>query len=282
MKTIIEKNKFEIRYLIYIIIVIICIISIFVGVYIQFNNNENISVIFKKKEDSLLDEDLILKENFLNMFTNDIEYADNIVGSVNKLEENEDIIVIADDTYKKTDEYLIEMKIPCFNIDSSTAKKINKEIKALFYDKKESIITSNKKDIIYKVKYKAYEKNNLLSIVILSELKEGEKNQRIIVKTYNYNLQENKETTINEILSIKGLDKNKVNSIIEDEINKSQKQNIKLKEMGYNINVREFNSDIYNVDNTEEYFCDKNGYVYIIYPYGNKEVTSEIDIIVIK
>lgn len=282
MKTIIEKNKFEIRYLIYIIIVIICIISIFVGVYIQFNNNENISVIFKKKEDSLLDEDLILKENFLNMFTNDIEYADNIVGSVNKLEENEDIIVIADDTYEKTDEYLIEMKIPCFNIDSSTAKKINKEIKALFYDKKESIITSNKKDIIYKVKYKAYEKNNLLSIVILSELKEGEKNQRIIVKTYNYNLQENKETTINEILSIKGLDKNKVNSIIEDEINKSQKQNIKLKEMGYNINVREFNSDIYNVDNTEEYFCDKNGYVYIIYPYGNKEVTSEIDIIVIK
>ena len=282
MKTIIEKNKFEIRYLIYIIIVIICIISIFVGVYIQFNNNENISVIFKKKEDSLLDEDLMLKENFLNMFTNDIEYADNIVGSVNKLEENEDIIVIADDTYEKTDEYLIEMKIPCFNIDSSTAKKINKEIKALFYDKKESIITSNKKDIIYKVKYKAYEKNNLLSIVILSELKEGEKNQRIIVKTYNYNLQENKETTINEILSIKGLDKNKVNSIIEDEINKSQKQNIKLKEMGYNINVREFNSDIYNVDNTEEYFCDKNGYVYIIYPYGNKEVTSEIDIIVIK
>lgn len=282
MKPILEKNKFEIRYLIYIIIVLICIISIFVGVYIQFNNNENISVIFKKKDDNLLDEDLMLKENFLNMFTNDIEYADNIVGSINKLEENQDIIVIADDTYEKTDEYLIEMKIPCFNIDSSTAKKINKEIKALFYDKKESIITSNKKDIIYKVKYKAYEKNNLLSIVILSELKEGEKNQRIIVKTYNYNLQENRETTINEILSIKGLDKNKVNSIIEDEINKSQKQNIKLKEMGYNINVREFNSDIYNVDNTEEYFCDKNGYVYIIYPYGNKEVTSEIDIIVIK
>ena len=282
MKPILEKNKFEIRYLIYIIIVLICIISIFVGVYIQFNNNENISVIFKKKDDNLLDEDLMLKENFLNMFTNDIEYADNIVGSINKLEENQDIIVIADDTYEKTDEYLIEMKIPCFNIDSSTAKKINKEIKALFYDKKESIITSNKKDIIYKVKYKAYEKNNLLSIVILSELKEGEKNQRIIVKTYNYNLQENRETTINEILSIKGLDKNKVNSIIEDEINKSQKQIIKLKEMGYNINVREFNSDIYNVDNTEEYFCDKNGYVYIIYPYGNKEVTSEIDIIVIK
>ena len=45
--------------------------------------------------------------------------------------------------------------------------------------------SNSSKNIIYNVKYKAYEQNNILSLIILSELKEGESSERIIIQTYN-------------------------------------------------------------------------------------------------
>ena len=56
--------------------------------------------------------------------------------------------------------------------------------------------------------------DNILSLVILSELKEGDNNQRIIIKTYNYDLKENKEATINDIIASHNIDTKQANSIM--------------------------------------------------------------------
>ncbi len=124
--------------------------------------------------------------------------------------------------------------------------------------------------------------NNILSLVILSELKEGNSSERIIIQTYNYNLEDNEEVSISEILQKKNIDINYANNKIKQEVNSSQEQNIKLAELGYNVSVRDTNSDIYKVENVKEFFISENGYLYVVYAYGNDEFTSEVDVIIFK
>ena len=96
--------------------------------------------------------------------------------------------------------------IPYFNIDSETARNYNQQIKSLFKDKSESVLSStSRKNVIFNVKYKVYENNNILSLVILSELKEGNSNERIIIQTYNYNLETNQMVNVNDIINQKNI-----------------------------------------------------------------------------
>jgi hypothetical protein len=119
-------------------------------------------------------------------------------------------------------------------------------------------------------------------LVILSELKEGNSSERIIIQTYNYNLEDKREVTISEILQKKSVDVSYANNKIKQEVNSSQEQNIKLAELGYNVNVRDTNLDIYKVENVKEFFIGENGYLYVVYAYGNDEFTSEVDVIIFK
>ena len=67
MRPVIEKQKFELRHMFYIIIIIICIIAIGVAVYMQFFREEKLGVIFgitNEEEDEEYD---TLKEDFLNI-----------------------------------------------------------------------------------------------------------------------------------------------------------------------------------------------------------------------
>ena len=88
--------------------------------------------------------------------------------------------------------------------------------------------------------------------------------------------------TINELIQLKNIDKTNANKKIKEEIEKSQEQNTKLAELGYNTITRDATSDTYKIENTKEFFLGDKGYLYIIYPYGNKEYTSEMDIVIIK
>ena len=109
--------------------------------------------------------------------------------------------------------------------------------------------STSRKNVIFNVKYKVYENNNILSLVILSELKEGNSNERIIIQTYNYNLETNQMVNVNDIINQK------------------------------NINTANANNKI---ENATEYFLGKNGYLYVIYAYGNDDFTSELDVIIFK
>ena len=282
MRPIIEKSKFELRHVVYIIIIIICLIAIGIAVYMQFFKDEGLGIIFgiSKEEDREYKE---LKENFLNIFDNTLDVIEHFNGNIKKIREKDDIILVAFDTQEQNENYTVNLKIPYFNIDSEDARQHNRQIKELFKDKSESVLSSNSsKNIIYNVKYKAYEQNNILSLIILSELKEGESSERIIIQTYNYNLQTNKEITINEVLEKRNINIENANNKIKDEVNNSQEQNIKLSELGYNVNIRDTNSDMYKIQNAKEFFIGENGYLYIIYPYGNDEFTSEMDVIIFR
>lgn len=282
MRPVIEKQGFKAIYIVYIALAILCIIAIGIAVYMQFFKDEKIGVVLgiTKKEDK---EYNVLKENFTNIFTNNLTKENMYTGEIKKIRENEDIVFSAYNVQEQKDNYIINIQLPFFNINSDTAKEINKELTKSFKEKSEQIMKSNTEEKkIYTIKYKAYVTNEILSMVILSELKEGNNNQRIIFKSYNYNLATNKQVDINELIQLKNIDKTNANKKIKEEIEKSQEQNTKLAELGYNTITRDATSDTYKIENTKEFFLGDKGYLYIIYPYGNKEYTSEMDIVIIK
>ena len=183
MRPVIEKKKFKFIQIIYILIIIICIIAIGVGVYAQFYKDEKLGVIIgitKEEEDEEIKN---IKENFLNSFNNQIEIVQEYTGNIDKIRKDDDIILVGENIEEKTEKYTIDIKIPYFNINTNVAREINRKIK-VFKDKAESVKTSKSKyNIIYNVKYKAYINNNILSLVVLSELKEGDNSQRIIIQS---------------------------------------------------------------------------------------------------
>ena len=283
MRPVIEKNRFGVRHVVYIIMITICIIAIGIGVYMQFFQDEKLGVILgitKEDEDIELKN---LKDNFFNIFSNNIDVLEAYEGKTTKIKEDMEIIVTAYNKEEQGENYNINLKIPYFNIRSEEAIKINREIQSTFKDKFESINLSKlEKSIIYNVKYKAYINKNILSLVILSELKEENSNQRIIIQTYNYNLNENKLVTIAEIIQNKNIDITKANQTIRETIDSSQDENLKLKELGYEVDLRDSNSEEYKIQNAEQFFVGEKGYLYIVYPYGNKEFTSEMDLIIFR
>ena len=279
MRPVIEKEGFKIRHIIYIVVIIICIVAIGIAVYMQFFRDEKLGVILGITNNE--EEDNSEKENFLNIFDNTLTIVANYDGNVNKILKDEDIIINNNNTQEHTESYTLDIRIPYFNINSNVARELNNEIRDTFDAKSQSIINSNdENNVIYNVKYKAYEYNNILSLVVLSELKEGNNNQRIIIQTYNYNLKENKIVTIDEILEQKQIDSSYANDKIKDEIDKSQEQNIKLSDLGYNTNIRDSDADMYKIENAKEFFIGDNGKLYIVYAYGNSEYTSEMDIVI--
>lgn len=283
MRPVIEKNRFGVRHIIYIIMIVICVVAIGIGVYMQFFKDEKLGIIFgitKETEDQELK---TLQENFFNIFTNDIEIVNDYSGNVQKIKEDGDLVILATNTQEQQEKYTMDLKIPYFNIKEDNAINLNQKIKNIFKDKSESVANSTSDvNVIYNVKYKAYLNNNILSLAILSEFKEGDNNQRIIVLTYNYNLDTNREVSINDIISNKNIDIKQANQHIKNTVDNSQKENLKLRDLGYPIDVRDSNSEEYKIENAKQFFQGQNGYLYVLYPYGNKEFTSEMDIVIIR
>ena len=281
MMPVIEKEGFKLIHLIYILIIIICIVAIGFAVYKQFFKDEKLGVIFGITDEEEDEEYNNLKDNFFNIFDNSLNILEQYNGKLSKIKKEEDVI-IAYNNQEQTENYTLDLKIPYFNINSEVAKKFNSEIKTTFKDKSASVVSSKDDNIIYNVKYKAYESNNILSLIILSELKEGNNNQRIIIQAYNYDLSTNKEVTINELITLKDIDINQANNKIKSEIKSSQEENIKLSELGYNTNVRDADADTYKIQNSENFFIGEKRYLYVVYAYGDKELTSETDVVIIR
>ena len=118
-------------------------------------------------------------------------------------------------------------------------------------------------------------------MVIRSTLKEGTNPQRDIVQTYNYDLINQKEYTIDDILQAKGITKKIANQKVKEEIKDAQQKSESLQKItGASTYTRDYTSDIYNINNVTEYFLGENNALYIIYAYGNENNTNEMDVIV--
>lgn len=276
-----EKEKLSKKTItIYIIIAIICIIAIFVVIGVQVLGNDVIDNLFgiNKLTKRTEQEEAELKANFENIFDNQIEEKENY--QTKKIDKNQKIVYTSYQKEEKNNGYELNVNIPYINIKNSTVQNFNKEIKDTFEKKSEEILQTTDKNIIFTVKYTANIENDILSLIIYSELKQDLSAQRTIIQTFNFNLENNKKLTLNETLDIYDINKNEVQNKINKDIQEAQKKSEDLIELGYNVFSRDIKSEIYNIENIKEYFIYNNN-IYIIFAYGNDQMTSEMDLVII-
>lgn len=279
-----KKNLSYKLWIIYALIFIICIGGIALALYrTQYFQDENVGralgIINKdsEKEDQYND----LKFEFNTIFTNQVENLQNESINVEKISNDYDIVVTAYNYKEDKDNITIDVAIPYINVQHESARLFNKQISENYKNKAEALKNQiSSLNIIYSVQYKAYIQNNILSLAIRSEYKEGNKSQKISVETFNYNLIEKREVNINEILVLKNLTATNATKKVRDEIKKIQEQNQPLIDQGYSFYKRDYNSSEYEVINCKQFLYGKNGMLYLIYPYGNKEDTSEMDVVI--
>ena len=279
------------RYLIYTIISIICVVAIFVGVYYQIfgekttPNISNNEITNKPSEEEKIDLEA-LKEEFASLFTNSFHnqgYDTSQVERIPGLEEK-DIIYTEYDVEKEYDEkYNVDINLPVFNVNGEIAKEFNAITTSVFVDKANDIFLNSEEYTIYDIQYVAYLNENILSLVIKSTLKEGRSPQRTIVQTYNYDIETGKKVTLNEILEVKEINLEQVNKKIEKQVKEANKQaeaiSEALSQLGQSVYMRDLDNAMYVTDNVTHFFIGLDGQIYIVYPYGNTNFTSEIDII---
>ena len=276
-----EKNKInKRRIIIYSIAIFACILAIVVVIGIQILGNDvvdnffGVSKITKKTEE----EENRLKANFHTLFQNQLE--NNSSCEVKKIDKNKDIVYTNyENTDKSANNYEMNVNLPYINIKNQSVQDYNENIKNIFQAKAEEVLKSTNSNVIYTVKYEAYIENNILSLIIYSDLKQDASAQRIIIQTFNFNLETNKELTLEDIIKIYELDEKTVQDKIDNEIKTEEKKAEDLKALGYNVFIRDTKSDMYKIKNATEFFVHNNN-LYIIYAYGNDKLTSERDIVV--
>ena len=284
-----EKLKYSLKdkiiYTTTILLSLICLMSL---VYVEISSNTSIVEILDTSEaeakalGNKTNEEIEALKNIINSkFHNNIEKS-SVSSNIKKIDNTKDIVCTALDTKEsKPGSYEINVVLPVINIDSEITKEYNKEIENVFKAKLDSVLETENKDIAYSTEYVASVNNNILSLMIKSNLKEGSNNaQRTIIQTYNYDINKDKELTLKDVLKTNNLEEETIKSTIRAEIEKSQKRVNEFKELGYSIYSRNPNSSIYEIKNSKEVYCTSNT-LYIIYAYGNEDFTSEMDVVVI-
>ena len=278
-----EEKISKKRVIIYAVAIAICVIALIIAVCVQILGNDITNKIFgvSQIKSKTEEEEQTLKTNFDNLFLNSLEITGDINADVKKQDESKDYVVT---TYEKREtvsgKYEMSVFIPYINIDNETINKYNEEIKEIFQDKAESILETEGQNVLYTVDYQGYIENDILTVIIKSSLKQGASAQQLIVQTYNYDLVNNKEITLNDEIDMLALNKTAVQNKIRSEIKAEQDKAEALQELGYEIYNRDSESDYYSIDNSNIFFVhDQN--LYIIYPYGNDALTSEMDIVIV-
>lgn len=287
--TIPEKSKVRKRDLaIYITSLVICILALIITIYVQFFGSIDISKLVgkaKAKEFGQKTEEEIelLKADFDKVFINSIEDVEEYEEPKNIKKLNEENKLVYTEYEKKESKvncYDLEVRIPQINIDNEIVAKFNKEIQDVFVNKTNSVLESENKNIIYTVEYVATIEDDILFLMIRSNLKEGSSAQRVIIQTYNYDLKKNKQLTLQDLLEKEKIKEQDVEAKIKNTINQEQEKVEALKELGYNIYNRDYSKDMYKLENTTEFYLTGNT-LYIIYAYGNETFTSEMDLVII-
>lgn len=270
--------------IIFILIGLFCIFALIAGIYTQFfigNSNNNIqeSNISNANEVKTKSQEEI-KEQFSELFTNELINNGYDVLNIEKNDSTKDIVYSAYDISKQEENYEINIHLPVINIKGSVPVNFNKITQSIFADKASEIM-SNKytEKVIYSVDYIAYINENILSLIIESTLKQGNNPQRVVVQTYNYNLQTQEEVKAVEILSKKGIIQSDCKNKINEVITKAQEEAQILVNSGYTVYNRDLSNDMYKLENISTFFLDDNENLYIVFAYGNQNFTSEMDII---
>lgn len=275
-------NK-TVRYVVYAIIAVVCILAIFAGVYVVVFKNQTVGNVTNGQNDtntSVEDPQFQVKNNFKELFQNYFIASNYKATNIKKVEEEKDL-VYEGITYKETENGNLDLHVPLINIQSEIVNKYNEITQSIFVDKANEILQDKEtmKDTIYSVSYTSYINNDILSVAIMANLKQGNKAQKTMLQTYNYNLLTGEEVTINDIIKLRGLDINVINKKIADEVKRANDDALGISSSGYEVYKRDLTSDMYKVENVSIFIQGPNGELYIVYPYGNIEYTTEMDVI---
>lgn len=273
------------RTMFFVIVGLLCILALSIGIYAQifYRYSETdpfmLGIGVGKTQDEA--EIIKLKNEFNNIFTNDISGQSSKTDIAKQDDSKELVYTISTVNEKDEEKYNIVANIPTINIDSSEAEKINKEINEMYVKKIEEIMESTQKDYKdYNITYKAYVNGELLSLIIKETIKEGKNTQSAKINTYNYSLSQNRKVSINNVTEAKGYDNKKLQREIDQEIEDLNKKDEELKNQYTEVRLRDTSNLMYKIENTENFIVNENGYLYLIYAYGNTENTNKIDIII--
>lgn len=277
-----KKEKTNVKsaviYTISILTCIIAVVIISISFYVGTEEIDRLIAIGGKTDDDDMHYQA-LEADFDKLFNNQVKIITNI--SIEKEDKNKDLVY----TYytkneEKENSYDVNLNIPYININNEIIKKYNQEIKDTFEVKAESVLKTEGENIAYTVEYQATVENDILSVIIRSNLKQASSAQRVIIQTYNYDLKNNKEISLEDIINKKELNIDNVKNRIEEKIKLEQKKVQELKSLGYDVFEPDPEDEMYKVENTKEFFINE-GNIYIIYAYGNENFTNEVDMVII-
>ena len=279
-----KKAKVSVKaVIIYTVSIITCIIAVIIaGLSIYYGSDEldRLITIGGSSLTQADEEYQLLVSNFDDIFQNHLEeYRTDV--SIQKIDEAQEIVY----TYYTKDEnkknsYDMNINIPYINIDNETIAAYNEEIRQTYEEKAETTLQSENENIIYTLQYEATIENDILSLIIRANLKEGSSAQRLIIQTFNYDLRNNKEITLEEMISLKQLNANDVQNKIDAEITSQHQRVEDLRSLGYGVFERNPENEMYKIENSQDFFV-KDGNIYIIYAYGNENMTSEMDLVIV-
>ena len=265
--------------IVYASIIAICIISIIIVIYIQFFDGKTVTTVGYLKGKSEIDYEN-LKAEFNNIYTNSLKNYNDKYDKLKSDTSKELVYTGYTKDVTENNSYNINVQIPYINIKNSTIDGYNEEIKNLFEKKAEDILKTKNKNTIYTVEYNACVEDGVLSIIINANLKEGSSAQRVIIKTYNYDLDTNQEINLSQLLKGESVDTSYAQSKINEEIEVEKKKAEDLKALGHSIFSRDKNDDMYKIENVEDFYF-QDGAIYVIFAYGNDKYTSEVDVAII-
>ena len=275
--------------ILYILISIFCVFAIIAGIYAQFIDADHGGVDIASDgnvstSSNIIEEDsqTEIKAQFSNLFTNTLNLGGFDTTGIQKINRDEEIVYTIVDMQESTDKYELNMHIPAININNALATTLNNSTQTTFINKANEILGQGDTGVktIYSIDYVAYVNDSILSLVIRSTLKEGSSAQRIMIQTYNYNLNTNTEASLIDLATVKMLNRDEVNNKITEVVAEANREAETLQSMGYSETyVRDLQSDIYSIDGARAYFLGPNKELYIVYPYGNNEFTSAMDIV---
>lgn len=262
----------------------ICIIALLFGVFMQFfykySESDPFMIGINISAQKTIEELEALEAEFNGLFTNEI-YINSENVKVNKIQPNNSLVYTGYNLVNEDENYYsVNAQVPVINIDNDAAKTINSQIKTEFYDKANQVMRTKEGKTVYLVSYVAYVNKDVLSVVVKSSLKEEGKSEKVMVKAYNYSIPSNETIPFDEFLKLRGLSTEEVQAKINSSIKEADHNAKIIAEQFGNLYERDLNSSIYKVENAETYFINQEGYLYLVYAYGNNDYTNEMDVIV--
>ena len=269
------------RYCIYALIIAFCIIAIIVGVNAQFFSTKESDEVPEINVSNVVsvNEEIDISNKFMQLFDNKLpQFKD--YPNIEKGDLSKNYLYIYSEnpqlpngpyTKKLDGKYDIVAYLPVFNINSDVTNSFNNITINYFVKMMNDIVLNGTTNTNLTISFAANVNDNILSVAIIAKLKEGDKPQRIMIQGYNYDLANNKEVKVADVLAKKNVDMATANSKIEKVV----------KSADNTLYKRELTNPIYSIDKVTNFILGRNGELYIIYAYGNQAnvYSSEMDIV---